>query len=56
MDGTEVGKVEIHNKKPYGPEFELKEFEEIIGVYGVITAKAWIRQLGFIIWTPPTYT
>ena len=49
---AEITKVETLTGKPYGPEFVLKDSEEIIGIYGY-KDDDYYWQLGFIAWTPP---
>ena len=52
-DGSEITKVELHNGRPYGPEFVLADDEEIIGIYGTQKESNYFEQLGFIVWKPP---
>ena len=50
-DGSEITKVELNNDKPYGPEFLIDDYEEIIGIYGTKNGvHDRINQLGFIVW------
>ena len=49
-DGTEITKVELADKKPYGPEFELDDSEQIIGICGAKDQDYRFLQLGFIFW------
>ncbi len=51
-NGIQLAKVEQGSSKPYDTDFEIKESEEIIGIYGCADYDI-ISQLGFIIWTPP---
>ena len=51
-DGTQIAKVEMEAGYKYGPEFEIGDSEEIIGIYGW-KSDNYYSQLGFIVWTPP---
>ena len=40
-DGSEINKVELSDNRPFGPELELAEDEEVIGIFGTSSANNW---------------
>ena len=53
-DGTQLAKVETETGEAYDTDFKIEDSEEIIGIYGY-EGNSGIRQLGFLIWTPPRF-
>ncbi len=53
-DGTQLAKVETQTGYAYDTDFKIEDSEEIIGIYGYECTTS-IRQLGFLIWTPPGF-
>ncbi len=53
-DGTQLAKVETQTGYAYDTDFKIEDSEEIIGIYGYEYTES-IRQLGFLIWTPPGF-
>lgn len=51
-EGKNIGRIFTANSN-FGPDQELEEGEEIVGIYGNNTGPSGCYSLGFIVWQPP---